>query len=189
MSQALVPQLRPRPAARALCRVAQPVPVAQTDRMPHTVSLELRIDMPVPAEKVWDAITDWTAQGEWMVGTRVWVSGGDGRSNGSEVSAFTGVGRFGFLDTMTITVWQPPHRCEVLHTGRVVRGTGWMATAPRGGAESAGAGQDAGCVFIWGESLELPLGWLGRIGWVVVGPLMKAGVRASLKRFRATLQN
>ena len=164
--------------------------VPQTDRVPHTVSLELSIDMPVPAERVWDAITNWTTQGQWMLGTRVWVSAGDGRGEGSEVSAFTGVGRLGFLDTMTITRWQPPNRCEVLHTGRVVRGTGWMATAPRA-ASPAGPGRTGsgeGCVFVWGESLELPLGWLGRLGWVVVGPLMKAGVRASLKRFRATLQ-
>lgn len=140
--------------------------------------------MPVSADDVWRAITDWPTQGTWMLGTRVWVSAGDGASVGSEVSAFTGLGRLGFLDTMTITQWQPPQRCEVLHTGRVVRGVGWMGAASHAESDSR---MQPGCVFIWGEELELPLGWLGRLGWMVVGPLMKVGVRASLVKFRRTL--
>lgn len=144
--------------------------------MATPVTLELTIDIPASADAVWQAITDWPAQGTWMLGTRVWVSRGDGRGEGSEISAFTGVGRVGFLDTMTITRWQPPHRCEVLHTGRIVRGVGWM------GARDTGPGR---CEFIWGETLDLPLGWLGRAGWLIVGPLMRWGVHLSLRKFRA----
>ena len=146
-----------------------------TRTVPRLVTLELTIDIPAPADAVWRAITDWPTQGAWMLGTRVWVSRGDGQREGSEISAFTGIGRLGFLDTMTITTWQPPTRCEVLHTGRVVRGVGWMGAQDRG---------DGGCRFIWGETLELPLGWLGRAAWIVVGPAMRWGVNASLRKFR-----
>lgn len=136
--------------------------------------LALEVAVNAPAEKVWAAITDWPAQGQWMLGTRVWVSKGEGTSVGSELSAFTGVGRLGFLDTMTITTWDPPNRCDVLHTGRVVRGTGTMAVEDLGGGRSA---------FHWSEDLDLPLGLLGRLGFAVVRPVFEAGVRASLEKF------
>ena len=45
-----------------------------------------------------------------MLGTRVEVTKGDGASVGSELSAFTGLGPVGFLDTMTITRWDAPYR-------------------------------------------------------------------------------
>jgi uncharacterized protein YndB with AHSA1/START domain len=158
--------------------------------MASPVTLELRMHMPASEQAVWDAITDWETQGRWMLGTRVWVGQGDGRSIGSRIDAFTGVGRLGFLDTMNITSWDPPRRCEVLHTGRVVRGVGWMGTEPAVGVPTAeGAASTQSCVFIWGERLELPLGWLGRLGWLAVGPLMKLGVRASLVRLQRLLAN
>jgi len=186
------------PSNQAATQAAQAVEIAGTvahvhdsasatsAAMPHTshmaapVTIELRIAMPASAQAVWDAITDWPSQGTWMLGTRVWVGAGDGRSVGSRIEAFTGVGKLGFLDTMNITVWDPPHRCEVLHTGRVVRGVGWMAT------EASATGSDT-CVFVWGERLHLPWGWFGRLGWLIAGPLMKAGVRASLVRFQRVL--
>ena len=36
--------------------------------------------------------------------------------------AVTAIGPVGFTDTMEIVEWDPPHRCVVRHTGRVVRG-------------------------------------------------------------------
>jgi hypothetical protein len=136
-----------------------------------TVALSVEVDAPV--ERTWAAATDWARQGEWMLGTTVT---GEGRAVGGRLAAFTGVGRFGFLDTMTITGWNPPRSCEVLHTGRVVRGTGVFAVRPLGGGRSA---------FDWREDLDLPLGALGRAGWPVARPLFVAGVRRSLDRFAA----
>jgi hypothetical protein len=42
--------------------------------------------------------------------------------------------------------------------------------------------------FRWAEDLELPLGVLGRIGWVFVKPGFVYGVRRSLKRFAALVE-
>ena len=39
----------------------------------------------------------------------------------------------GFTDTMVITEWDPPRRCTVTHTGRIVRGEGVFEVLPRGG--------------------------------------------------------
>lgn len=139
-----------------------------------TATLELRVPVRAPAEEVWAGAVDWDAQGRWMLGTSVRAAAQDGVGVGGGIEAFTGVGRLGFLDTMVITAWEPPRRCAVRHTGRLVRGTGLFAVEPVPAGSS---------VFVWREDLELPLGGLGRLGWLLVRPLFAAGVRLSLRRF------
>ena len=117
-----------------------------------TATLVLTVDVDAPVEQTWAGATDWAGQGEWMLGTAVTPTTQGGQGVGGGIEAFTGIGRLGFLDTMTITGWDPPHRCDVLHTGRVVRGTGTFEVRPRGSAST----------FVWREDLELPLGVVGR---------------------------
>ena len=133
----------------------------------------MEIEQPVRAtpEAAFAALTDWPAQGEWMLGTRVWVSHGTGREVGDELSGFTGIGRIGFLDSMTITDITA-EMVQVRKTGRVLRGTGWM------GVRSDGAG---GAVILWGSDPVLPLGRFGRLGWTLIKPLVAAGFRRSLR--------
>lgn len=139
-----------------------------------TATLVLRVPVAAPAADTFAGAVDWDGQGEWMLGTRVrgTVQGGVGVGGGIE--AFTGVGPLGFLDTMVIEEWDPPRRCHVRHTGRLVRGTGTFEVEERGPDAS---------VFVWREDLDLPLGALGRLGWPLVRPLFAAGVRLSLRRF------
>jgi uncharacterized protein YndB with AHSA1/START domain len=132
------------------------------------------VEVAAPAEQVWAAAVDWEHQGEWVLGTRVRATAQQGQGVGGGIEAFTGAGRLGFLDTMVITEWDPPHRCAVLHTGRVVRGTGLFEVVDLGGGRSR---------FVWSEELELPLGAVGRAGWPLVRPLFRAGLRRSLARF------
>ncbi len=139
-----------------------------------TVALSITVPVAAPAAEVFAAATDWPGQGEWMLGTTVEATAQGGVGVGGGISAFTGVGRLGFLDTMVITRWEPPVRCDVLHTGRVVRGTGVFEVRPTGPATSD---------FVWSEELDLPLGALGRAGWVLVRPGFALGVRLSLRRF------
>ncbi|HEY2764984.1 MAG TPA: SRPBCC family protein [Pseudonocardiaceae bacterium] len=136
--------------------------------------LSLRVDVPAPPETVFAAATDWERQQEWILGTTVRIRRGDGRSVGSEVEAITGLGAIGVTDSMRITVWDAPLRCEVRHTGRVVRGVGVFVVRPRG--------RDA-AIFEWTEQLELPLGVLGRLGWTLVRPVFGWGLQHSLNRF------
>jgi hypothetical protein len=136
----------------------------------------LVLDVVVDAtpETVFAAVTDWPAQGRWMLGTDVRPVGGPAQEVGGRLEAWTGTGPVGFLDTMEITRWDPPYRVDVLHTGRVVRGTGTMEVV---------ALPDGRSRFVWSEDLDLPLGALGRIGWPVVRPAFAAGVRRSLREF------
>src|SRR4051794_12580617 len=84
------------------------------------------VEVAASAAEVFAAMTDWPRQSQWVALTTVRVAAGDGRSAGSRIEAFTGIGRLGFLDLMTITSWNPPFQVDVLHTGRVVRGPGMM---------------------------------------------------------------
>jgi carbon monoxide dehydrogenase subunit G len=135
------------------------------------------IDVEAPPEQVWAALTDWARQGEWILATDVRPVVGPARGVGGRLVAVTGLPlrgrRLGVVDTMEITRWEPPARVDVLHTGRVVRGPGTFAIRPRG----------AGSTFTWAERIDLPLGSLGRLGWPVAEPLVRAGYRLSLRRF------
>ena len=133
--------------------------------------IELQVPVSAPAQKVWDEITNWEKQSDWMLGTKVT---GSGNSIGGTVAAFTGFWKIGFLDTMEITKWQPPFRCDVLHTGKVVKGTGSFQVKEVSAAQS---------IFVWIEDLEIPLGVIGLIGFKLLKPLFVAGVKSSLNKF------
>jgi Polyketide cyclase / dehydrase and lipid transport len=140
-----------------------------------TVTLEARVDIDAAPEVVWAAVTDWPAQGKWIPGTVVGVVEGDGRSVGSRLFAFTGVADIGFLDIMEITEWQPPHRCQVRHLGRLLRGYGLFAVEPRGQAAT----------FVWAEELQPPFGLLGHAGLWLGRPVFEALLRRAARTLAA----
>jgi hypothetical protein len=148
---------------------AQHLPVSIPE-FPGRVDVEVVVPVEAAAPVAFAALTQWNEQGRWMLGSRVWVSQGTGREPGDELTAWTGLGRVGFVDTMTITA-ATETMVVVEHTGRVVRGYGWM------GIDHA-AGRTR---FVWGEAVHPPLGALGRLGWVIVGPVLRLAVRHSLR--------
>src|SRR2546429_5035304 len=129
-----------------------------------------RVETAAPAEEVWAALTDWPRQSEWMLGTRVYVVGGDGRSVGSRLLGFTGVFDVGFVDLLGLTVWEPPRLCRVRHRGALLRGSADFAVEPLG----------TGSAISWTERLELPL--------ALVSPLLVTGMRGCLRRLAARLR-
>lgn len=133
------------------------------------------VDVNAPVEAVWAAVTDWERQSEWITATVVRATHQQGRGVGGRIEAFTGFGGLvGFRDPMEITAWDPPRRCLVRHTGRLVRGAAVfeVEALPHGRAR-----------FLWAEWLDLPLGLLGAVGFAVVRPAAVAGIRISLRRF------
>jgi hypothetical protein len=147
-----------------------------------SASLSITAGVTVAADprRVWDLAVDWSAQREWIWATT--TSGGQGL--GATVTARTGVGRVGFTDTMLITEWDPPRRCTVSHTGRVVRGEGVFEVLPRGG----------GSELRWTERILLPdalvalvpaavLPAFSRLAFAVIAPAARAGLGYSLIRF------
>lgn len=141
--------------------------------MPERKTLQLTVDVPADPDTVFAAMTDWGAQREWMLGTHVRAEHQNGQGVGGGISAFTGIGPLGFWDTMTITRWERPRVVEVDHTGNLVKGIGVFRV------ERSGSGSR----FVWREEVDLPLGWVGGLGWYVVKPILAAGVALSLSRF------
>jgi hypothetical protein len=61
----------------------------------------------------------------------------------------------------------------VRHTGRLVRGEAFFDVAPLPGGGSR---------IRWAERLDLPLGPLGRAGWLAVGPVVRGLMTVGLRR-------
>jgi len=137
------------------------------------------VDVNASADRVFAAMVDWSAQGRWIPATTVTPGRNEGRGVGGELSAFTGVGKVGVLDTMVITRWDTPERVDVLHTGRVVRGIGIMRVEVLDESTSR---------FYWAEDLDLPLGPVGRLGWPLVKPAFALGMRQALGKFASLVE-
>ncbi|MEY3973510.1 MAG: hypothetical protein RJA71_822 [Actinomycetota bacterium] len=141
----------------------------------NTLRISLSID--APCEKVWEKIADWPTQGDWMLQTKVWVTSNQSAGVGTTIAAFTGPLHFlyprfkslGLLDLMTVTNWQPPHRCDVEHVGKVLKGSGSFLLTPLGSGKTR---------FDWSETIFAP-----RALFFLIAPFFYAGVRISLARF------
>ena len=142
--------------------------------MPTPLQIAARVTVAAEPAATWRAATDWPRQHEWIWATR--VSGGHG--TGAEVTGRTGIGPIGFTDRMVITEWDPPRRCVLKHTGRVVRGMGIFEVVPRG----------PGSQFRWTEDLQLPVpSAVGRLAGLVITPVAEWALRSSLRRFARLL--
>lgn len=141
--------------------------------------LQVTVPVRVPAERAWQALTDWDHQGEWMLATRVRSVGPQRRGAGDRLEAFTGVGPLGFVDTMVVTEWVEGTEVTVEHTGRVVRGWGTFRVEPV---------RDDRSVVVWIESLTIPGGRLGELAWQLGRPMSSWAVKFSLRRFAAHLE-
>ena len=134
------------------------------------IKLEFTLTLNAPIQKVWDAIADWTSQGEWMLATRVDVIEDRG-GVGTRIAAFTGLsprrGLIGIWDHMEVLTWDPPYRCDVLHYGRWLRGTGYFQLEELAPAQTR---------FTWNEELAGALATL-------IKPGLAIGVWLSLRRF------
>ncbi len=136
------------------------------DVMNGRVYVGAAVEVAAPQEEVFALITDWPRHREWMFMTTARQVGP------GALEAYTGVRPFGFLDTMTITRWEPPRLVLVDHTGALVRGRGAIRVTPAG----------AGSRVVWAEELAPPFGVLGRALWPLVAPVVSALARHSLRR-------
>ena len=145
-------------------------------------TLRITINLPCSQERAWAAIADWESQGNWMLQTRVWVTSQIREGAGTSISAFTGplykfypkFSSLGLLDTMVVTKWQPPEICDVVHTGKVLKGTGSFALSPINSTSTK---------FNWSETIEC-----SRLKFLAIAPFLWVGVRISLARLSTSLR-
>ena len=130
--------------------------------------IAMSLEIKAPIEKVWAAIADWESQGDWMLQTTVEVTSQIREGVGTTIAAFTGMGKIGVMDHMVVTSWQPPHICDVLHTGKIIKGTGRF--------ELIAIDPDT-TRFDWSEEILAP-----RPLFLLIAPGLYVGVRISLTR-------
>lgn len=126
--------------------------------------MSLVIDSPI--QKVWDRLADWESQGDWMLQTHVEVTSAIREGVGTSIAAFTGIGKFGVMDHMQVTQWTPPFICDVLHTGKIIKGTGRFQLSEIDSEKTR---------FDWSEEILAP-----RALFLLIAPGLYAGVRISL---------
>lgn len=145
-------------------------------------TLRITINLPCSQERAWAAIADWESQGNWMLQTKVWVTSQIREGAGTSISAFTGplykfypkFSSLGLLDTMVVTKWQPPEICDVVHTGKVLKGTGSFVLSPINSTSTK---------FNWSETIEC-----SSLKFLAIAPFLWVGVRISLARLSTSLR-
>ncbi|HYN72797.1 MAG TPA: SRPBCC family protein [Nakamurella sp.] len=139
-----------------------------------TVRVEASVDLSVAPATAFAALVDPRSQERWMIATKLYSIEGPVSvpQVGSRLAAFTGIGNIGFLDTMIVTVYDPPRRWIMDKDGDLLRGVGIMQVEPLGD----------GCRVTWANELEPPFGLLGRVGALVAKPIAKLGLQACLRR-------
>ena len=145
-------------------------------------TLRIKISLPCSQERAWQAIADWESQGDWMLQTKVWVTSDIREGVGTSISAFTGplhkfypkFSPLGLLDTMVVTNWQPPAICDVVHTGKILKGSGSFLLTPISDSKTS---------FDWSETIEC-----SRITFLLLAPFLWIGVRISLARLSTSLR-
>ena len=146
-------------------------------------TLRITINLPCSQDRAWAAIADWESQGNWMLQTKVWVTSQIREGAGTSISAFTGplykfypkFSSLGLLDTMVVTKWQPPEICDVVHTGKILKGTGSFVLSPINSTSTK---------FNWSETIEC-----SRIKFLAIAPFLWVGVRISLARLSTSLRS
>ena len=128
-----------------------------------------------PIERVWAALADWESQGDWMLQTRVDVTSDIREGVGTTIAAFTGIGKLGVMDHMVVTSWQPPNICDVLHTGKIIKGTGRFELLVIDADTTR---------FNWSEEILAP-----RAIFLLIAPGLYAGVRISLAKLGRHLRH
>lgn len=134
--------------------------------------MSLVIDAPI--QSVWESLADWESQGEWMLQTTVEVTSEIREGVGTTIAAFTGIGKLGVMDHMQVTKWLPPNICDVLHTGKVIKGTGRFELIAIDLSRTR---------FNWSEEILAP-----RALFLLIAPGLYAGVWISLRNLSRQLR-
>ena len=115
-----------------------------------------------PPSVVWRCITDWEAQGEWMLEASDFVVTSPNREGvGVVAEATVKIAGIATRDRIRIDVWEPERVLGIVHLGWV-GGRGDLFLTP----------VEGGTKFVWREELVPPWGVLGAIGLRLFRPLL-----------------
>jgi carbon monoxide dehydrogenase subunit G len=118
--------------------------------------LEVVQDVAAPRATVWDVLTDWERQPEWMLDAKeVHVLTPERTGEGVTLRCPTNLMGLTVQDVMRVTGWEEPSYLEVTHLGKIITGYGAFELAE----------VDADTTRItWWEEIDPPLGAFGEWG-------------------------
>lgn len=145
----------------------------------NTVTLSFRIEINATSQVIFEYVSDWERQSEWILFTTVKLVSRTPDHQNSTILAVTKLGPLKVADEMTVTEWQPYERIVVEHTGQVVKGKGVFTVSS--------ASKDT-CIFTWQEVVPVPFGFIGQIGLVFAKPLMHAVFGKSLAKLKDNIE-
>lgn len=125
-----------------------------------------------PPAAIWELITDWEHQDDWMLEASDFVVVSDVREGvGVEAEATIRIGGIQTRDRVRVAEWEPHRRLVIEHLGWVT-GRGIIELTPVAGDRT----------FVWWrEELDPPLGVLGAVGMTALKPLMARVFRRDLR--------
>lgn len=140
--------------------------------------LELHHDTPAPRAAVWQVLTDWERQSEWMLDAKsVHVLTAEREGEGVTIRCPTNLMGVTVQDIMRVTAWEHERVLEVTHLGRIITGTGAfeLSDLPDGGTRIG-----------WWEEVDPPLGAVGEWGaTTLVLPVLRRIFSRSLANLAA----
>jgi hypothetical protein len=148
------------------------VDVPKLVRSGWQVVVEMAETVPGPPEVVWDLITDWEHQDDWMLEASDFEVTSDRREGvGVEAEATIRIGGITTRDKVSVIGWEPNRYLAIRHRGWV-SGEGHIYLTP--------LNDDRTHVF-WREELQPPVGVLGAVGMTAFKPLMGRLFRRDLR--------
>ena len=145
----------------------------------RVTTLTFSIIINASQQTVFDYVSDWEKQSDWIKFTTVHVLSSAAQDD-VNLLAITRLGPFKLLDTMVVTTWQPHERIVVEHTGRLVLGKGIFSVQSLSGNK---------CQFTWQEITPVPLGQVGMIVLAVMKPLFRVPFDMSLKKLKSNIES
>lgn len=151
---------------RALRRLASAL-----GRLRGPITISTFRTLPGPPETVWDLLTDWEHQHDWMLeASDVAVTSPEREGVGVEAHATVRIAGIRMRDRIRVSGWDPPRRLEIRHLGWV-KGRGVLELTPSGG----------GTRVDWREELVPPWGLVGFVGMLPFVPVMRRIFRRDLR--------
>lgn len=136
--------------------------------------LEVSVEAAAPRQVVWDVLTHWERQSEWMLDAQAVEVLTPARAGvGVTIRCPTNLLGVTVEDVMRVTDWREPELLEVTHLGKVITGSGAFTLVELGPTRTR---------IDWWEEVAPPLGRLGEAGAsLLVLPILRRIFTRSLR--------